>query len=249
MRLDDGCCAAGDTISGTVGGLTGGGSVALIRVERRPRHRRELTIAEVPATWPGDPFRLTVPDAALPSTAGEQCALAYVVRARDAGASACVDVVVVASARPRVARGSFPADRLLANWDARHFHIELSEAQLHGGGRVTGRIHRHGTWAPGTIIVTAQCLECWTSSSALPHGAPPPWHVVPLWKQAQPLPVDPDATWAPFGFELPDGLPRAVEAPTIAWRYELRAQRIVPHWFDETAALTPLLFPGAWPGG
>jgi hypothetical protein len=42
-------------------------------------------------------------------------------------------------------------------------------------------------------------------------------------------------------------LPPAVEARTIAWRYELRARRRVRHWFDETAALTPLLHEDAAP--
>jgi hypothetical protein len=53
--------------------------------------------------------------------------------------------------------------------------------------------------------------------------------------------TDPDASWAAFCFTLPDHLPPAVEARTIAWRYELRAQRHVRHWFNETAARTPLL--------
>jgi hypothetical protein len=237
VRLDRGRWAAGDAVTGTALGVP---SVALLRVERRPHHRRELTIAEAPASRPDGAFRLTIPDAALPSTAGERCALAYLVLARGADVAACADLVVVATSRPHVAAGSFAADRLLADWDARHFHIELSDAQLRGGGRITGRVHRHGSWAPGTIVVTARCLECWIASS-LPSRTPH-WNTETLWEQAHPLRIDPDATWAPFEFELPGALPSAVEASTIAWRYELRAERSVPHWFDETAALTPLLF-------
>jgi hypothetical protein len=62
-----------------------------------------------------------------------------------------------------------------------------------------------------------------------------------LWEAEHPLAIDQDAGWAAFCFALPDRLPPAVEARTIAWRYELRAQRTVRHWFNETAALTPLL--------
>ena len=51
--------------------------------------------------------------------------------------------------------------------------------------------------------------------------------------------------WVPFHFDLPQWLPPAVEATTLAWRYELIAQRSVRYWFDETAVITPLLHEGA----
>jgi hypothetical protein len=245
LRLERAQYVAGDTVAGTVGGLAGD-RISLVRVERRPHHRRELEIAEARMSQPAGAFRLTVPDAALPTTAGDLCSLGYLVRARDADAAASTDLVVVATAHPHLADGSWPPDRLLANWDARHFHIELYDAELHGGGRLSGRVHRHGIWAHGTIVVNARCLECWTASAPGNRGAPL-WHANRLWEQAHPLPVDSAATWAPFDFELPDWLPQAVEASTIAWRYELIAQRSVPCWFDETAALTPLLFEQPWP--
>ena len=244
LRLDHAQCAAGDTVVGTV---AGGARVAILRVERRPHNIRVLKIAEAPATPPTGAFRLSVPDDALPSTAGERCTCSYLVRARTADAARCMDLVVMATASPHLVSGSWPPDRLLANWDARHFHIELLDAELHGGGRLSGRVHRHATWTAEPIVVTARCLECWTASAPAYRGVPQ-WHTAPLWEDARPVRVDPDATWAPFGFELPDRLPTAVEASTIAWRYELIARRHVRHWFDETAALTPLLFAPAWPG-
>ena len=70
----------------------------------------------------------------------------------------------------------------------------------------------------------------------------PQWRSSSLWEQTRRLRIDPDATRAPFAFELPDDLPPAVEATTIAWRYELVAQRNVRHWFNETAAVTPLRY-------
>ena len=69
----------------------------------------------------------------------------------------------------------------------------------------------------------------------------PTWRDHLLGEHARPVPIEPDACWAPFCFELPEGLPGAVEATTIAWRYELLVERGVRHWFNETAALTPLL--------
>jgi hypothetical protein len=75
----------------------------------------------------------------------------------------------------------------------------------------------------------------------------PHWSHQVLWDRREPVQTDPDASWAPFRFELPEWLPPAVEAATIAWRYELLAERDVRHWFKETAAVTPLLHEG--PGG
>jgi hypothetical protein len=115
-----------------------------------------------------------------------------------------------------------------------------STRQLEGGGRLVGRVHRHGCWPPGPIEVSACCLESWRFRPSSGCGTPQ-WHASCLWEAEHPLAIDPDAGWAAFCFALPDHLPPAVEARTIAWRYELRAQRHVRHWFNETAARTPLL--------
>ena len=92
-----------------------------------------------------------------------------------------------------------------------------------------------GSAEPGRVSPNV-CSGGETRASA-PH-----WRSASLWEQVHPLHIDPDATWAPFAFELPESLPPAVEAATIAWRYELFARRNVPHWFKETAAVTPLLY-------
>jgi hypothetical protein len=141
---------------------------------------------------------------------------------------------------PHLRTARSEADRLLADWDAPHFHIELVDAQLQGSGRLVGRVHRHGCWPSGAIAVSACCLESWRFRPSSECGTPQ-WHASCLWQAEHPLAIDPDAGWAAFCFELPDYLPPAVEARTIAWRYELRAQRHVRHWFNETAARTPLL--------
>jgi hypothetical protein len=240
LELDRARCDGGDTVSGDVVGLADSASVAILRLERRRDRYREFTVAETQISPPGGAFRLTLPQVALPSTNGKQCALRYVVCARTVAGAAYADLVVVASARPHLDAGLWRADRLLANWDARHFHIELADARLEGSGWLAGRVHRHRRWATGAIVVTARCLECWRCHAVASRAAPQ-WQAVPLWEHAVPLRVDADATWAPFRFAFPDGLPSAVEASTIAWRYELLAQRDVPHWLNETAAITPLL--------
>jgi hypothetical protein len=70
----------------------------------------------------------------------------------------------------------------------------------------------------------------------------PYWHARTLWAAEHVVELDPDTRWAPFSFQMPPDLPPAVEARTIAWRYELRARRRRAHRPDETAALTPLLY-------
>jgi hypothetical protein len=240
LELDRECCAAGEAVAGDVVGLADSASVTLFRVERRADRYRPFKVADARVARPKGAFQLIVPRAALPSTSGKQCALSYIVRAQTADGAVCADLVVIASASPHLDEGSWRADRLLANWDARHFHIELADARLEGGGRLAGRIHRHGRWATDVLVVKARCLESWRSP-VMASPRPPQWYASPLWEHAVQLRVDPDANWAPFVFHLPDGLPLAVEASTIAWRYELLAQRNVPHWFNETAAVTPLL--------
>jgi hypothetical protein len=238
-------CAAGETVSGRVRGVAGNTVVALVRLEQRPRVTREYVVAEAEASRGDRTFGLDVPSAALPTATGEHCALLYAAVARS-GDSVLrpAELRVSTTARPHLRAAHRGGDRLFSSWDARHFHIELVDAQLQGGGRIAGRVHRDGSWPPGRIEVRARCLECWRWTPMSERGTPQ-WHESCLWEAQCPLPVDPDAGWAAFRFELPDDLPPAVEARSIAWRYELVAQRNVRHWFDETAALTPLLYEDA----
>lgn len=241
VELDRRHCVAGDAVSGRVRGVTGRTAVALVRFEACPAVNREYIVAEAEASRGDGSFVLSVPSAALPSATGEECALSYAALARRTDlVIRPAELRVCTTARPHLPSARSEADRLLADWDARHFHIELFDAQLEGGGRLAGRVHRHGSWPRGTIEVSARCLECWRCTP-LSEGRTPQWHASSLWEAERALPIDPDAGWAAFRFELPDDLPPAVEARTIAWRYELRARRHVRHWFDETAALTPLL--------
>jgi hypothetical protein len=232
--------AAGETVVARVLGVTSPVAVALLRVEHRPCANRAVVVAEAHLGVLSGSFELTIPPSALPTARGAVCALSYVLQARAGGVIARAGLEISAVAHAHLDHSVCWADRLISNWDARHFHIELSEAVLHGGGRIAGRVHRHGPWSEGAMAIVVRCSECW-HSSAVPVRGIPQWRQSTLWEAEQTLVLDRDATWMPFGFDLPGELPPAVEARTIAWRHELVARRRVRHWFDEKAALTPLL--------
>jgi hypothetical protein len=227
-------CAAGDTVVGRLHGVASPVSIRLVEVERSPCGVWTAVVAEDRTT---DWFTLPIPPDALPSAAGVRCALAYVVKAADASA----ELDVTAEARPHLAGPDAPCDPLVADWDARHFHLELADAELRGGGRIAGRVHRHGDWHASTIAVRADCTEAWRPRS-LPARGRPFWDGERLWEANRTIALDRERTWAPFRFELPRGLPPAIEARTIAWRYEVRARCHAGFLHSESAALTPLLY-------
>jgi hypothetical protein len=234
-------CTAGEPVIALVDGAAPPATVALVRIEQRPSVQAFVVVDERELAEPCGVLELALPAGALPTVAGNGCALSYAVRVRARGVVAWAGLEVVAEARPHVARGSCARDPLIAGWDARHFHLELGDALLRGGGRVAGRVHRHGRWCATAIVVHARCDECWRPAGPAARGMPY-WNERTLWAAEHEIGVDPDRAWVAFCFRLPQDLPPAVEARTIAWRYELRARRRREHLPDETAALTPLLF-------
>lgn len=243
LALDQAACVAGDVISGHVA-LDDDATVALLRHEHVPHGDYVFKVVEARPSPSDGTFVLSVPDQLLPSATGERCELRYTVHARSDREAADAPLVVTASARPHLAGDPFATERPLMSWDARHFHIELSDARLEGGGQLLGRVHRHGDWPPGEIAVTARCLECWRAATLAARGLPH-WEFETLWVRHRAIRTDRDSTWAPFAFDLPQRLAPAGEATTFAWRYELITQRSVRYWFDETAAVTPLLHEAA----
>jgi hypothetical protein len=231
---------AGEIVAARLLGVAGPAAVGLLRLERRPCGVRAVVVADRQGGEPPGCFELTIPPGALPTARGAACALSYVLQANAGGAIARAELEVAGVARVHVEGSVRWPDRLLSDWDARHFHIELTDAALHGGGFIAGRVHRHGSWRAGRMAIVVRCNECWRSP-AFPVRGIPQWRESKLWEAEQPLIPDPDATWAPFAIELPARLPPAVEAPTISFRYELFALLRVRHRFAETAALTPLL--------
>jgi hypothetical protein len=243
LSLDQAGCVAGAVICGHVA-LDDDPTVELLRHERVPLGEYVFKVVEVRPSQSNGTFALSVPDQMLPSATGQRCELRYSVCARSEREAAGAPLEVTASARPHLAGDPFATERPLMSWDARHFHIELSDARLEGGGQLVGRVHRHGDWPPGKIAVTARSQECWRAAALAVRGLPH-WEFKTLWERHHPIRTDLDSMWVPFHFDLPQWLPPAVEATTLAWRYELIAQRSVRYWFDETAVITPLLHEGA----
>jgi hypothetical protein len=233
--------AAGEAVVALVDGGARPARVALIRIERRPSAEAVVLIDEQELGEPYGLLELALPPRALPTATGTRCALSYAVQVRAHGVIARAGLEVVAEARPHVARGSRGGDPLIAGWDARHFHLELGDALLRGGGRIAGRVHRDGGGPTAAIVVSGRCDECWRPPGPAARGMPY-WSGRTLWTAQDQVAVGPDKAWAPFCFPLPPGLPPAIEARTFAWRYELRAHRRREHRPDETAALTPLLY-------
>jgi hypothetical protein len=245
IRPGRGRVTAGETIAGRLVGFQGVVEIALVRRERSParEHRVECVSTVVRDTRAGH-YELDVPADLPPTAAGRRCAIDYVLTAHEAlGGSSTVttEITVAADGRPHLDDRGFAIDRVLANAAARRFHIELADADLRGGGRISGRVHRHQRWAPGAWTVEVACVETWRAVLPSLAGAPH-WERAALWTDRVSFDTDPDLTWRPFHFELPPDLPPAVEAHALAWRYELDATRHARLGLDERAVLTPLLF-------
>jgi hypothetical protein len=234
--------AAGETVVGAVRRAGFPAAVALLRLETRPCGRAAVLVAKTTPEHTTGRFELALPSSALPTAAAERCAIAYLVQARAGATIARAAIDVSADARPHLAGAGARHEPLVAAWDARHFHLELVDADLRGGGRIAGRLHHDGGLRSSRVAVSACCAESWRPKGPAARGMPY-WPARMLWRETVEVVLDADSTWAPFEFRLPGALPPAVEARTFAWRYELRARRHARYrWPDETAALTPLLY-------
>jgi hypothetical protein len=143
------------------------------------------------------------------------------------------------------------SERLVSSFPGRRIHIELSTAELHGGGQIRGRVHRDRDNAGGALVVIVRCVESWQKSPSAGRWLPATRPQLPVWRQEvwfedslQLEPLD-DAHWRGFAFDLPEELPPAVEARTVAWRYEIEARRAVRFGPDDRAVVTPLGSVGA----
>jgi hypothetical protein len=249
--------SAGQTLVGEVLGAPGPVSVALVRIEQTPSGQRVLSCQEALAVPPSSEsdaiparaaFALEIPDDVVPSARGAQCSLSYALRGHCLGSPLpsphCAAVEVVGRGQPHVERRIDRFDRFIAEVPARSFHLELNDARLAGGGYIAGRAHQHGSRQLGTMTLTPRCTEAWRSRRPW-RGAPPVWDENVLWTASAPIQLDDERHWTPFRHEIPAGLPAAIEATTVAWRYELVVSRRLRHWPDQHATLTPLLFEAA----
>jgi hypothetical protein len=139
------------------------------------------------------------------------------------------------------------SERFVASFAGRRMHVELAHADLRGGGRIEGRAHADRAPAPGRLVASVRCIESWRVTPR-PGG----WIMqsrangIPMWRhdtwfeeERELEPLD-TAHWRAFAFDLPDWLPPAVEARTIAWRYEVEVRRSVCFGPDDRAVITPL---------
>ncbi len=134
-------------------------------------------------------------------------------------------------------------DRMIASFPARHFHVELADAVLEGGGWIKGRVHVREGGDGGTVEVIARCEEAWRTNFRIRSLRQPPlWRIEPLWSERVAVECDPDRRWHPFAFALPPELPAAVEGYVVSWRYEIEARRPAVIGPAERAVITPLRF-------
>jgi hypothetical protein len=132
---------------------------------------------------------------------------------------------------------------MLASFPARHFHVELADAVLEGGGWIKGRVHVNEGGDAGTVEVIARCEEAWRTNFRIRSLRQPPlWRIEPLWSTSVTVQCDPDRRWHPFAFTLPPELPAAVEGYVVSWRYEIEARRPAVIGPAERAVITPLRF-------
>jgi hypothetical protein len=250
MSIDaDAAATAGESLRGRVAGDDGPAMVALLRIERSPAGTFAFQIdSHRVAVRDGTaPFELQVPGWLPPEATGRGCRLHYTVRVdwqpsrwshREA-----LRTVAICPAEREVHEGRNRLDRLIPSQPGRHFHLELVDAVLEGGGHLAGRVHRDAGSDDTAFVVTASCTEVWcTNFRFRSRRAPLLWEMVQLWSTSSHLSLDPDDHWGPFQFDIPDGLPAATEGRVIAWRYSIEARSETRRAFASHAVLTPLRF-------
>jgi hypothetical protein len=232
-------------MQGLVHGLSEPADVTLLRIETCPSGR-PISSCDLTPTGDETPFELPIPLATPPSVAGPRCRLAFAVRARSPVSGrrrGQVLVPVEISGGERLVHETTSRhDRVIASFPARHFHIELADAVLEGGGRIQGRVHvaDGGTRA---VDVTVRCEEWWRINFRFRHHRQPPlWRNESLWQDELAVECEADRRWHPFAFTIPPGLPTAVEGHIVCWRYEIEARRAVRVGPAERAVVTPLRF-------
>ncbi len=234
----------GELIHGRVS--AGTPEVRLIRYEISPAGTVPVVLTRTSPAEDGS-FELEVPGNVAPTFHSTSCRLTYGVRAgskRRSRSDPVVDVTVVSPLVHVALCESEPLhDRMIARFDARHFHLELSEADVQGGGRVAGRVHLDRGDPPPVVKVTARCEEVWRiDRMSLNLKRPPLWRYEGLWQERHELEWPVDQRWIAFSFDYPEHLPPAVESNSIAWRYEVEASRPTRFSMQERAVATPIGF-------
>jgi hypothetical protein len=126
--------------------------------------------------------------------------------------------------------------------DARGFGISLDEAEPEGGGQIAGRVERHNKRRDRRpLSVDVRCDAYWMDVAPELVGRKGilSWSAygeirnkfVPIWLNEEVFssrvdvgPLE-DVNWKHFTFEIPDGLPRALEGTFVAFRWRIAARR------------------------
>ncbi len=242
LRLDGHEAAPGEIVRGCVEG--GAEAVRLLRVETSPPGP-VMTLIDRAAPDAAGAFELTVPEVTAPTFHTRSCAISYVVRAGGDRRRATDPVadVVVRGRLDHVSLGeSVPThDRMIARFDARHFHLELVEADMQGGGRISGRVHLDRGDPPPMVTASVRCDEVWRVDRVVRNlRRPLLWQSEELWRDGRELEWPDDQRWLAFAIDLPKHLPPATEGRSMAWRYEVEVSRPTRLAMHERAVITPI---------
>lgn len=126
--------------------------------------------------------------------------------------------------------------------EARGFQISLDEAEPQGGGRISGRVERQrGRSDRRPLLVEVRCDACWMDVAPqlvgrerlvswraygeIRNRAVPIWLEEEVFRDRLEVPGLQDANWRHFSFDLPSGLPRALEGTFVAFRWRIAARR------------------------
>ena len=125
--------------------------------------------------------------------------------------------------------------------EARDFVITLDAAEPWGGGRIEGRVERRrGRRDPRPVMVDVLCNACWldvapqlvgrkrllswTTYGDIRNRAVPIWLDDEVFRERLSVgPLD-DVNWRHFSFDVPEGLPRALEGTFVAFRWRIEAR-------------------------
>ena len=166
-------------------------------------------------------FTLTVPDGAPPAVRGRDCSLEYALLAATDDEELLQAIAIDAQSAASLPEQLDPAERaalserFVASFPGRRMHLELSHADLRGGGRIAGRAHVHRAPARGRLVASIRCLESWRVTPR-----PGRWMLqgrangISMWRhetwfeaseELEPLDAD---NWRGFSFAFPSGCPR-----------------------------------------
>ena len=126
--------------------------------------------------------------------------------------------------------------------EARGFSVSLDQAEPEGGGKVAGRVERHNQRRDRrSVSIELRCDAAWMDVAPELVGRKGMFNwaaygeirnkFVPIWLDEQifsaHVEVGPleDANWRPFQFDVPDGVPRALEGTFVAFRWRITARR------------------------